>query len=168
MAGYPGTGFWVAEADLNGNILMTTAVRLNPGPTTVRYPDRFAMEVITAEDGTTTVKGALKDGRVRSWVWKRYKSTVPKYDVLYNKLLNYHYKLRQKSSPTKSPYVYIKDTESGNLTIKSWSTDHWVETEPWIRVKILQVSRDIAPGGRTLFEETVFSFVIDDQQWNNY
>ena len=165
---YEGTGFWIAEADANGNILMSTAQRLNPGPTTVRYPDRFIAELRHSKDGTTVPKGLIKDGRLRSWIWKRYKSTVPKYDTLYNRLLNYQYKLRQKASPAKSPYVYIRDTESGNLTIRFWTGNHWIEIEPWVKVRVVQVNRVPAAGGQTVFDETEFSFVIDDNNWNNY
>lgn len=163
------TGFWIAEADASGNIVMSTATRLNPGPTVVRYPERFNVETKSSKDGTHIAKKLLKDGRIRSWVWKRYKSTIPKYDTLYNRLLNYQYKLRQKSSPAKSQYVFLRETESGNFTKRVWTGNQWIETEPWVRVKVIQVNRSPSEqSGPAVYDETELVFIVDDANWNNY
>src|SRR5258706_10143399 len=139
--------FFVAESDLNGAIQSGTISQLVPGPTWVSYPDRFVNEVRVSKDGAVIVQAPLKDMRPRSWIWKRYRSSVPKYDTLYNQLLNYQYRMRQSAIPFKSPWVYIKDTESGNLTFKQWNGTKWVEVETWVRVKVTQVTQTIAEQG---------------------
>lgn len=160
-------GFWVAEADANGAIMSGTILQLSPGPMYVTYPDKFTNEVRYSKDGTPIVQTPLRDGRERTWVWKRYRSSVPKYDTLYNNLLNYHHRLRETASPAKSPWVWVRDTETGNLTYKTWSAGKWVETETWVRVKVIQVTQNIAQqGGFAVYEDTLFKFVIDDPVWN--
>ena len=159
--------FWIAEADTSGNIASGTISLLNPGPTFVRYPEKFTYETRHAKDGNTIIQIPLKDGRERSWVWTRYRSSVPKYDTLYNELLNYHHRLRETSTPAKSPWVWVKDTESGNLTYKEWSGGTWIEVETWVRVKVIQVTQNIAQqGGFAVYDETILTFVIDDNVWN--
>lgn len=160
-------GFWVAEADSSGAIMSGTIIQLVPGPTYITYPDKFTNEVRYSKDGNAIIQTPLKDGRERVWVWKRYRSTVPKYDTLYNTLLNYHHRLRETATPAKSPWVWVKDTESGNLTYKVWGAGKWTETETWVRVKVVQVTQNIAQqGGYAVYEDTLFKFVIDDSVWN--
>lgn len=159
--------FSVAEANLDGSINSGSISVLTPGPTYVTYPEKFVNEVRFSRDGSAIVQSPLKDGRPRTWVWKRYRSSVPKYDTLYNQLLNYQYKLRETATPPKSPWVWVKDTESGNLTYKQWNGTKWIEVETWVRVKVTSVTQNIAQaGGPAVYEETLFVFTIDDTVWN--
>ena len=159
--------FHVAEADSLGLIMSGTMVQLVPGPTYVEYPPKFTNEVRFSKDGAPIVQSPLKDGRPRTWIWRRYRSKVPGYDALYNRLLNYQHRLRETSTPPKSPWVWIRDTESGNLTYKQWDGTKWIEVETWVRVKVTLVSQNIAQqGGPAVYEDTVFQFVIDDPAWN--
>lgn len=159
--------FSVAEADINGLIQSGTISQLIPGPTYVTYPEKFTNEIRFSRDGSAIVQAPLKDGRPRTWVWKRYRSSVPRYDTLYNQLLNYQYKLRETSTPPKSPWVWVRDTESGNLTYKQWNGTKWVEVETWVRVKVTSVTQNIAQaGGPAVYEETLFTWTIDDPVWN--
>lgn len=158
--------FQIAEADANGNIMSGTISTLIPGPTYVDYPEKFNNEVRYSRDGNPIIQSPLKDGRPRTWVWKRYRSSVPKYDNLYNQLLNYQHRLRETSIPPKSPWVFVKDTESGNLTFKQWNGTKWIEVETWVRVKVAKVTQNIASqGGPAVYEDTLFTFVIDDTSW---
>lgn len=162
-------GFFIAEANLDGTINSGTINQLLIGPTYVEYPDRFVNEVRTSKDGYSIVQSPLKDTRPRSWVWTRYRSSVPKYDTVYNQLLNYQYKMRQSSTPVKSPWVWVKDTETGNLTYKQWNGTKWIEVETWVRVKVIQVTQNIArQGGYAVYDETRMTFSIDDATWNNF
>lgn len=159
--------FSVAESDLNGAIISGTISVLTPGPTYVRYPEKFTNEVRYSKDGNPIIQSPLKDGRPRTWVWTRYRSSVPQYDNLYNKLLNYQHRLRESSLPAKSPWVYVKDTETGNLTYKSWNGTKWIEIETWVRVRVVSVTQNIAQqGGYAVYDETLFNFVVDDPSWN--
>ena len=159
--------FYIAESDLNGAIMSGTISQLSPGPAWVDYPEKFTNSIIYSRDGNPVVQSPLKDGRPRTWIWKRYRSSVPKYDALYNKLLNYQHKLRETSFPPKSPWVWVKDTETGNLTFRQWDGTKWIEVETWVRVKVTMVTQNIAQqGGHAVYEDTLFTFVIDDPAWS--
>lgn len=161
--------FFVAEANLDGTISSGTISQLSPGPTYVDYPERFSNEVRTSKDGFAIVQAPIKDTRPRTWTWTRYRSSVPKYDNLYNQLLNYQYRMRQSASPLKSQWVWVKDTESGNLTYKQWTGTKWIEIETWVRVKVTQVTQNVAKqGGMAVYETTDFTFIVDDPAWNNF
>lgn len=161
--------FSIAESDATGAIMSGTISVLSPGPTFVTYPERFVNEIKTSKDGFAIVQAPLKDTRPRSWVWKRYRSSIPKYDNLYNQLLNYQYRMRQSAIPAKSQWVYLKDTESGNLTFKQWNGTKWIEVETWVRAKVIQVTQNIAEqGGPAVYETTELRFIIDDPSWSNF
>lgn len=160
---------YIAEANLDGTINSGTISQLVPQPTYVDYPDRFTNEIRTSKDGYTIVQAPIKDTRPRSWIWKRYRSSVPKYDNLWNQIFNYQYRVRQNAIPAKSPWVYVKDTESGNLTFRQWNGTKWIEFETWVRVKVTQVTQNVAQqGGPTVWEDTKLTFIIDDNSWNNF
>lgn len=161
--------FFIAEADSVGNINSGTITQLIPAPSFVEYPPRFNNVVKFSKDGSPIVQAPLKDGRPRTWVWKRYKATIPRYTNLYATILNYQYKNRQASIPAKSPWVYVKESESGNLTYKNWNGTSFVETSDWVRVKVTQVTQNLGQGGgQATYDETRLEFVIDDPRWNNF
>lgn len=157
--------FYVASSDLNGLIVSGTITQLSPAPTWVDYPERFVNTVRFSKDGAPVVQAPLKDSRPRTWIWKRYRSSVPHFDTLYNLLLNYQYKLRQATG--QSPWVYVRDTESGNLTFRTQNGNTFTENASWVRVKVIQVTKNLAQqGGPAVWEDTKFVWVIDDPTWN--
>lgn len=161
--------FFVAEADLSGNINSGTIVQLSPAPTWVTYPEKLFNTVRLSKDGNAIIQGPNKDGRTRTWVYKRYRATIPHYTTLFTTLIQYSAKNRLNATPAKSPWVYVMDTETGNLVYKQWTGTTWVETATWVRVKVTQVTQDLAQqGGPAVYETTKFDFVIDDPRWNNF
>lgn len=157
--------FFVATSDLSGNIQSGTIAQLSPGPGSVSYPDKFVNTVRFSKDGSPIVQSPNKDGRTRIWIWRRYSSTFAKYTSLYNQLLQFQYKLRQANG--LSPWIYLKDTETGNLTYRQWNGTTWVESSDWVRVKVIQVAQTVAnQGGPVKYDETKFEFYIDDPRWN--
>ena len=159
--------FYTAESDTAGNIQSGTITQLNPGPTWVEYPDKFDNEVRYSKDGNSIIQSPLKDSRPRAWVWRRYRQSISKYVSLYNLLLNLQYRNRITSPAAKSPWIYVKDTETNNLTYRQWNGTKWIESEDWVRVKVTQVTQQIAAqGGQAVYDETKFTWVIDDPRWN--
>jgi len=161
--------FSIAEADSVGAIMSGTISTLTPGPSLVEYPERFTNDVRYSKDGNPIIQAPLKDGRPRSWIWKRYRNTVPKYSTLYNQLLNYQYHLRQLATPPKSPWVYVRDTETNNLSFRQWNGTTWTEINTWVRVKVIMVTQQVGEGGGpAVYDTTTFTFVIDDPAWNGF
>jgi len=161
--------FSVAEADTFGNIIPSTAAVLSIFPTYTIYPDRFDNVVRTSKDGSIIIQTPTKDSRTRKWIWRNYKTTVPKYNALFQQLLNYHYKLRITATPPKSPWIFVQDTDTLNFGTLSWNGTVWVETPQFFRVKVVQVTQNIAQqAGYPTYAETVFEFYIDDPNWNNF
>lgn len=159
--------FFVALSDSFGNILPATTVQLSPGPTYVQYPDHFDSVVRTSKDGSIIIQTPSKDSRTRKWVWRNYKTNVPKYTQLYNQLLQFHYKLRIAAG--LSPWVYVQDTETGNLTTVSLVAGIWTQTTPLLRSKVVQVTQNIAPqSGLPTYGETIFEFYVDDPNFNDF
>src|ERR1041385_1492730 len=117
--------FQIAESNSLGQIMSGTIITLSPGPTWISYPDHFYNTVKTSKDGNAIVQVPVKDARPRRWVWSNYRSSVPKYNDLFQQIINFHYKFRQNQG--KSPWVYIRDTESLNLGYINLSGTTWVE-----------------------------------------
>lgn len=161
--------FQIAEADLTGVIDSGTIYTLYPGPTYVDYPPRFEHNVRVSRDGNPIIQAPLSDGRVRKWVWQRYRFDTPRYTTLFNKILNLQYKLRLLATPAKSEYVFLKEDVSENLSPLAWGGGVWAESDGWIRVKVTNVTQNVAhQGGKVIYEETVMEFVIADPTWNTF
>lgn len=161
--------FSVAECDLSGNLLPATAAVLSIAPTYVLYPDKFNNVVRTSKDGSIIIQTPSKDSRTRKWVWRNYKTTVPKYNALFQQLLNYQYKLRINATPPKAPWIFVQDTETLNLVSRTWNGTVWVEAPQFFRVKVVQVTQNLAQqAGYPTYSETIFEFYIDDPNWNDW
>lgn len=159
--------FKIAESTASGQINSGTIVTLRPGPTFVSYPEKFEANIFTSKDGNPIIQHPLKDGGVRSWVWVNYRNYVPGYTNLYNQLLQLHHKLRINAG--KSPWIYVFDDESANLTRFTYNGSKWVETETWVRVKVSNVTQNLArQGGPAKYDETRMDFLIDDDSWNGF
>lgn len=161
--------FFVAESNLDGTMNSGTTQQLLIAPTYVLYPDHFDNVIRTSRDGNTIVQTPSRDSRTRKWVWRNYKTIVPKYNQLFSQLLNYHYKLRIGASPPKAPWVYLQDTETLNLVTRTWNGTIWVETPTFFKAKVIQVTQNIAPqSGYPTYGETTFEFYIDDPSYFNW
>jgi len=161
--------FSVAEADTFGNIIPSTAAVLIIAPTYVVYPDRFDNVVRTSKDGSIIIQTPTKDSRTRKWVWRNYKTTVPKYNALFQQLFNYQYKLRITATPPKSPWIFVQDTETLNLGSRTWDGTNWIVGPQFFRVKVVQVTQNIAQqAGYPTYGETIFEFYIDDPNYNDF
>lgn len=160
-------GFYIAQSYTNGLMNSGTIELLSPGPTYVDYPPRYAHNVLISVDGSAVIQAPLADGRTRSWVWERYRIATPGYLALFNKLHNLQYKLRISAS--QSPYVYLKEDVTDNLAKLSWDGDSWEHVNDWVRVKVTNVTQDVASqGGPVVYGATRMEFVIDDSSWNAY
>lgn len=161
--------FYIAESDLSGAIMSGTIYQLSPGPTYVSYPDKMLNTVKSSKDGNPIVQAPIRDPRPRTWIWKRYRASVIGYTDLYNKLLNYMYKFRITNLPAKSPWVYVRETETGNLSKIQWNGTKFVEINDWVKVKITDVNQEIAQqGGYAVYESTTLTFYIDDTTYNGF
>lgn len=161
--------FSVADSDLFGNMVNGSAQTLIIQPTYVIYPDKFDNVVRTSKDGSIIIQTPSKDSRTRKWVWRNYKTQVPKYNALFSQILQFQYKLRISQSPAKSPWVYVQDTESLNLGIRTFNGTIWVESFPFLRAKVVQVTQNIAPqAGYPTYSDTIMEFYIDDPTYTNF
>jgi len=161
--------FQIAEADLNGQLDSGTIATLSPGPTFVRYPERFEHTLHVSVDGNPAIQAPMADGRVRSWVWRRYRYDTPKYEGLYNQLLNLQYSLRLKATPSKNEHVFVKEDVTENLSKLNWTGSVWEHLTDWVRVKVTNVTQNVAEqGGKVIYEETKMDFVISDTNWNTF
>jgi len=160
--------FKIAEATAGGLINSGTIQTLTPGPTYVEYPERFNVEYKTSKDGGVVLQYPPHDARVRNWVWENYKFDVPKYDALYNTLLNLHSKLRLTASPPKSEYVFLYEDVTEEFSPLSYGGSTWDESNDFVRVKVIGVTRDVRKaGGKATYDATRLSFVISDPNWTS-
>jgi hypothetical protein len=162
--------FQYAEADINGIIDSGTMTTLSPGPTYIEYPDtRFINTTHVSRDGNPVVQAALKDGRIRSWVWARYRPTVPRYDELFEEILQLQAKLRTNEDPVKSEWVFLKEDVTENFGKLNFSGGIWSYVADYMRVKVIDVTQNVASeGGIVRYDITRLTFVIDDDNFNIY
>lgn len=231
------TGFWIAKADATGAIIASSALELSPGPSAVEYPTEPAAKVIETADGRIIKQQYSYDPRKRAWIWQRFRGNMVPYQNLML-VLESLLASRRLAYGAVTPYVFLKDTTTGELTVlsketgtatagtantltdssKSWTADQWngytVEivsgtgqgqtrvvadtlTSPskiqtvlnwsvnpstdskyaiykhvsdWVRVRVLEVSRDPAAGGGDItYETTRMVFYVDDSTttWND-
>lgn len=160
--------FQYAEADIDGLIDSGTITTLSPGPTYVEYPDtRFETTVHISADGNPVTQASMKDSRTRKWIWARYRPIVPRYEDTFNDLLQLHYKLRLNAS--KSPWVFLKEDVTENFGKLVYGGGVWSFTADFIRVKVIDVTQNVAPqGGTVIYGTTELTFVIDDAAWNMF
>src|SRR5436190_7057165 len=137
--------FKIAESDSVGAIMSGTIITLSPGPAWVTYPDKFDNTVRSSKDGNAIIQTPVRDTRPRQWIWHSYKANVLNYTVMYQQLLNYHYKNRLNGG--KSPWVFIYENETLNLVYKNWNGTAWVETADFMRAKVTQVTQNVLPQG---------------------
>ena len=159
--------FYIAESNENGLIVSGSITQLFPAPSLVRYPEKFITSSRTSRDGNPIVQSPFRDSRPRQWVWQRYSSDVINYDIMYNRLLNYHNKTRQTATPPLSPWVYVKEDSSGNLTYRQWNGSVWIEIATWVKVLVTQVTQNVADQpGHTVWNELVLEFTLEDPVFN--
>lgn len=109
--------FWYSKADSAGARISGFDVMLSPGPSFVRYPKGIVGKIIETDDQSAIVQQSTKDGRQRQWVWANYRPDVIGYQVLWEQLNQ----LRSRNlidAGAATPYVYLKETESGKLRRK--------------------------------------------------
>lgn len=159
--------FKIAEALTSGLIDSGTIQTLNPGPTYTDYPERFNVEAKTSKDGGVVLQYPPNDARVRHWIWENYKFDIPKYDALYNTLLNLHSKLRLTASPPKNEYVFLYEDVTEEFSPLAYAGGVWDESNDFVRVKVVAVTREVRKsGGKATYDITRLSFVISDPNWN--
>jgi hypothetical protein len=161
--------FQIAESQTGGIIDSGTIATLSPGPTYVEYPTKFDNTIRFSKDGNPTIQAPLKDARVRHWVWRRYRPTVPGYENLFSQLLQLQYKLRLTEDTPKPPWVFLKEDVSENFSPLQFSGGTWSVLDDFVRVKVVDVTQNVArQGGIVIYEETRLSFVVDDSNWNTF
>ena len=159
--------FQYAEADLNGLIDSGTITTLSPGPSYPEYPTRFLNDPQSSKDGNPIIQVPLADDRPRRWTWARYWGTVPGYTQLYSDLLQLQFNLRLKETPAKSEWVFLKEDVSNNWGKLEFSGGTWTLNEDFIRVKVIDVSQNVAShGGIVQYTDMYIEFLVDDSTFN--
>jgi hypothetical protein len=160
---------YYAYANIDGSRNSATDTLLSPRPTRVRSPQEPTGTVIPVAAGSVVVQQPLTDNRVRSWVWEGYPDWLPSYQPLWDTLQSFRSRYRAQAG--LSPYVYLRDDESRTLRQVAVSGAGVVSvTYPWVRVRVIEVSRRIREGQSSLvvWEETAMKWVIEDAAFNDF
>lgn len=161
-------GFFISYADSTGARDVVTEVELSPKPTVVEYPQDPTGARIETAGGSLVVQQLVGDNRVRGWVWKSYPDWHVAYQALWAVLQPLRSRYRYLAGDA-TPYVYLQDTESTLLRHVAISGTTVTVTYPWVRVRVLEVSRALRTEGSSLvvFDNTRLVFVIDDPAFND-
>lgn len=109
-------GFWVAMADADGFRVPGSEVRLWPQPTDVDYPREPLGVLRETTDNRRTAQRPTIDGRPRAWEWAGYPAgLLPQYDRQWALLRSLDAVARARAG--LSPYVYVKEDVTGELTV---------------------------------------------------
>lgn len=160
--------FSIAYADSAGDRDGATDTVLSPGPTTVVYPQDPAGKRIATTGGSIIVQQPINDGRIRSWIWSGYPGWYTPYITLWNTIEPLRSKHRLTDGDN-TPYVYVMENETQMLRTISVASKTVTPTFPWIKVRVVEVSRQLRTGGSSLvvYAETKLSFVIEDPAYND-
>jgi hypothetical protein len=159
--------FYIALPD-EGTGLKNAATELilAPGPTRVEYPPDPTGKRLETTSGSLIVQQPLVDSRPRAWVWSGYPLWYPSYTTLWDNLqgLRSRYRLAQNLLP----YVFLKEDETHQLRTLTF-TSGVDETYPWLKVRVIEVSRQLRESQTSLpvFENTKLVFTIEDATYND-
>jgi len=162
-------GFWFAYADNTGAIDNGTVTELMPKPTAVEYPQEpRAAQRETA--GSVVVQYANNDNRLRHWIWRGYPGWFASYQGLWAQLETLP-GLRRLEAGNATPYVYLKEDETGELRTIAITASTTVVTPsyPFLKCRVLWVTRKLQEQGSSLvkYEETRLTFLIEDTNYND-
>lgn len=142
---------------------------VRPAPTEVSYPDRRQFTYKPTLRGGTVIQRPSMDTRVRKWVWKAYRGSIPLYESLFTTLSNLEAKARWQAG--YEPYVEIWEdvTKEGGFgsTLDGLAADLEFYTNlKWTRVVFQQVHRKTrGGGGRVVYDDTWIEFTVDDESY---
>lgn len=140
-----------------------TTLTLFPGPTEVEYPERRSFKMQMTQDGAPVVQRPLRDGRVRRWVWKRYRPSVATYENQWATLLTLEYRHRLQNNLHPVVEIWEDTTPEGGFARMSGAT------KVWTKVRFLRVDRISAKGGgRITYDDSFIEFVIDDPTYQGF
>jgi len=154
-------------ADMNTLLGSGAVVELTPGPTTVDYPGPLQTRHETLA-GSVVVQQPLVDNRPRSWIWSGYPERHPTYQALWNTIQPLRSRYRAMSGDT-FVYVFLMEDETKQLRTVSVVGDVVTEVYPWLKVRVLEVSRKMRASGGSMpvYEETRLTFTIEDVAYND-
>ncbi len=160
--------FSIAYADSVGDRDGATDTVLSPGPTLVEYPQDPAGKRIQTTGGSVIVQQPINDGRVRSWIWSGYPGWYAPYITLWDTIEPLRSKHRLTDGDN-TPFAYVTEDETQMLRTIVVASRTVTPSFPWIKVRVVEVSRRMRTGGSSLvvFEETKFSFVIEGPAYND-
>jgi hypothetical protein len=139
-----------------------TTLTLNPGPSTVRYPERRNFKARETKDGAVVINRPLADPRSRSWVWLNYPSRLVAYEQQWQKLMLLEYRARLEAGVY--PIVEIWEDVHPDGGFERYQEDG--TTKLWTPVKFVRVQRTLRED-RSLVEwsESVIEIRIADPTW---
>lgn len=140
-----------------------TSLIMIPQPTGVDYPVRRNVANRVTPDGAVVTQRPLRDDRTRKWFWNRMRDTVPGYSALWAALLALEYRTRLEANKPASVEIFEDITAAGGFgNVTSGPTPVWT------KVRIVQVSRDMATGGGSVYEQSSIEFIIDDLNYTGF
>lgn len=159
--------FYIALPDVTGVKDAGTEQTLTPGPTRVEYPGPAQTRHETLS-GSIIVQQPLLDGRARSWIWAGYPEWYQNYRDLWNTLQPLRSRYRLMDGETY-PYIFVKEDETKQLRTVTASSGAVSETYPWLKARVIEVSRKMRESGSSLmvYEETRMTFVLEDSSHND-
>ena len=117
-------------------------------------------------NGSVVLQQPLRDPRVRRWVWEGYPDWYWPYRALWGFLEPLRSRYRFQSG--NSPYVWVRDTESGGLRTVGSAGDVVTPTYSWLKVRVVEVSRKMGTKSTLpTFDTTMLSFVVADEAFND-
>jgi hypothetical protein len=140
-----------------------TTLTLVPMPTAKEYPVRRDMVTKTSPDGNVIVQRPMRDARPRRWIWLRYSDRVPGYTALWAALEALEYRTRLQASKPPTVEIFEDVTKEGGFGNLIGGT-----TKVWTKVRFLQVTRSMASGGGSVYDESFIEFVIDDPAYGGF
>lgn len=150
--------FYYSPALSNGDRDTGTEITIRPSPTFVDYGPRLRYEIKETQ-GRLIKQRAPQNPKQKTWVWEGYGPDVPLYETTFADLVRQQEHVR--SSAGASPYVYLRETVSGELGNYNSGTGN---IDPaWIRCRIISVERTIRKsGGYIRYPQSTLTFTIDD------
>lgn len=160
--------FYIAYANADGTRNVATEFMLRPAPSRVVYPVDPTGSRVPTVGGTTIVQQPSVDNRIREWIWEGYPGWMADYQALWAAIEPLRSRYRKMASSSNSPYVYLRETETGLLRTISVSGTTVTSTSGWLKCRVLEASREIkSDAALTMYQITKLAFTVDDPAFND-
>ncbi len=151
-------------------------VSLHPRPSEISYPERRLIKTKVTKDGAVIINRPMQDSRPRRWIWARYPANGTAF-MEFNNQWTFLKTLETKAlwqAGSADPSIFVWENESGiggfGETLDNSEPDliDYLNIQ-WTKVTVIQASQELAKGtGRTIYDTSIFEFIITDPDYNDF